>query len=426
MPPMRPWLVAFALGCAWLGQGPGYNQNSHYALVRALADGTAVIDLYVDETGDWVLENGHYYSVKAPGLATASLPPLLVLDTLRAREWLAERDREGLAVARGELKGMIWALGLWGALLPALALAFLVRRFADDLDPGTGDPTAALLLMGTLVLPFATLYFAHVLAALLGFAAFFLLWRRQWPFAAGVLAGLAFAIEYPLLLVAVVLAVYALVRREWTFIPGLLLGSLPVPLYLWWAFGSPFYFAYEDAPLHSPAGFFGFSLPSPAGLWEILVWPRGLLLFSPVLVIAALGVARLPRAEAAVVGTVVGGFVLWNAGFFEPYGGASPGPRYLVPVLPFLALGLSRALRAFPRLTLGLGAISIAAMTLVTANQPLNARDSELHVTDTIGSYVLGLPEPLAIVPFVALIAAAATVALGPAARVAFRRRAAH
>ena len=78
--------------------------------------------------------------------------------------------------------------------------------------PGYGLPTAVLLGAGTLLLPFATLFFDHVLSAALGFAAFVVLMlererRRRVVRSprAGVLAGLAVVVEFPLGIVAVVL-----------------------------------------------------------------------------------------------------------------------------------------------------------------------------------------------------------------------------
>ena len=52
---------------------------------------------------------------------------------------------------------------------------------------------------------------------------------------------------------------------------------------------------------------------------------------------------------------------LSDAGYFLPYGGASPGPRFLVAALPFLALGLGPAFRRWPRTTTVFAAVSVFA-----------------------------------------------------------------
>ena len=36
-------LASIAVACGVMAQGPGWNQNSHYALIRGLADGTPTI-----------------------------------------------------------------------------------------------------------------------------------------------------------------------------------------------------------------------------------------------------------------------------------------------------------------------------------------------------------------------------------------------
>jgi hypothetical protein len=73
---LRPLLPLVLLVGAWavLVQASGANQSSHYALVRALDQGTPIIDRWHQETFDKSWYEGHFYSVKAPGLAFATLP----------------------------------------------------------------------------------------------------------------------------------------------------------------------------------------------------------------------------------------------------------------------------------------------------------------------------------------------------------------
>ena len=51
-------LVAVVLAMASLVQGPGWNQNAHLALVRALSHGTPIIDDYRESTGDLACTTG--------------------------------------------------------------------------------------------------------------------------------------------------------------------------------------------------------------------------------------------------------------------------------------------------------------------------------------------------------------------------------
>src|SRR5207237_6405269 len=92
----------------------------------------------------------------------------------------------------------------------------------------------------------------------------------------------------------------------------------------------------------------------------------GLLVISPVLLAAAAGLGLLARRngpEALVCIAVTAAFLVLNCGYFLAYGGFSPGPRFLAPALPFLAVGLAPAFARVPRLTARLAAVSITAPT---------------------------------------------------------------
>ena len=385
-------LVCLCLAYASLAQGIGWNQLAHYSLVRSLADGTAQVDRYRGETGDVAWVNGHYYAAKAPGLAFATLPVFVVLDATGLKEKLASAPG-----ATDDTVGMLWALGLVGCVLPALGIALLVRRLGDQVELGYGVLAAVTAGAGTLLLPFATLFFSHVLAASLAFAAFGALWLRRWGLAAGVLAGLAVTADYPLALAGAIVGVYAL-SRSWrtglAYAGGALIGVLPLLAYQWWAFGSPFHLAYTDAVLvggesghdvlgANASGFFGVGTPSGRVVAELLFAPVGLLRISPVLALAAVGLVlawrRGFRAESLTIAAVALGYLVYNSGYFQPFGGFVPGPRFLVPILPFLGVALAPAFRRLPATSLALGAVSVALTCAITVTGPLLAFDGRWY-----------------------------------------------
>jgi hypothetical protein len=410
-------LLVLVGASAVLLQPFGYNQGSHLALVHALADGTPRIDRYRDYSGDEVYYRGHVYSNKAPGLAFASLPAYLALRAVH-------------------LPHGVHVLSLWSVLLPAAILLLLVGSTVERLEPGLGTLTAATLGLATLVLPFTSLFFAHVLSALLGFGAFAVLWReRDGPprlallAAAGLLAGLAVTTEYPLALAGAVLGLYAIarpqpVRRGLVYVAGVVVGVAPLLAYNWWAFGSPTHLSYGDASgaggaAHPPA-FFGVSAPRPRVALELLLSSRGLVVLGPVIALGAAGAVLLyrrgRRAEALIVGAVAAAFVVYDAGFWGPYGGWGPGPRYLIPMLPFLAVPLALAWRRWPLTTGALAVVSAGIMLAAAATNPLIPNDPGrwwrllVHgdFTRTIG---------LGIAPFALLVAAALVLVVGATPR---------
>ena len=111
--------------------------------------------------------------------------------------------------------------------------------------------------------------------------------------------------------------------------PLLVLGA-----YNWRCFGSPFHLSYRYVAnryaSEQASGVFGIHLPTAHGVGHVFLADRGILVASPVIVAAAAGLALLARAhrlEAVACGAVVALLVLVNCGYFEPYGGISPGPR---------------------------------------------------------------------------------------------------
>jgi hypothetical protein len=385
-------ILLVGLSYATVIQNFSWNQTSHFDLLQALYHEQTTIDPYAKNTGDKVRYHGHFYSARAPGLALFVMPWYTVLNGVDAAQWADESP------AQPGPDELVYLVGLWGNVLPGLLLLALVWSVAERLQPGFGAATAVTLGLGTMALSLSTLLFSHIFTAFLGFAAFTMLMRerdgppRAWLCgAAGLTLGYAISSEYPLALLAGVLGCYLLSRRDaltpvgvlrrgGAFAVGAFVGLAALALYNLAAFHSLTHVAYANVP-RQHKGFFGITAPSLRVAVTLLGDSRGLLTLAPVLVMGALGAVALyrrgRRAEALVIGGTCLLYLTYNSGYYLPFGGGSPGPRFLATTLPFLALGLTIAFERWPGPTIALAAVSITCSVLAAITHPLIGYETE-------------------------------------------------
>lgn len=404
-----PLVALTALGFAY---GSGWPDVSRLGLTQSVAlHGTLRIDRYASQTRDRARYGGHWYSDKAPGISFLAVP---TFEAMRALQVIDRNDEErGIWHDRGLL---VAARLLTGGLAFVLCV-LLVGIAADAFRPGTGVPVATTFALGTMALPLAATGLGHTAAGAAALAAF-LFARRRRALLAGLCAGAAVVLEYQAAILAVAIAVLLLWASRSARTIGLyVLGSLPLLVLLgaydWSAFGSPFHVSYSyvvDFP-QQQQNLFGVGTPTLHGLREVLVGHRGLLVFAPVLILAAAGLVLLwrrgLRAEAMLCGSVSAAFVLLAAGYYDPLGGLSPGPRFVMPALPFLVLGLCEAFTRWPMLTGAVAAVSVGGMVYQAGTYGPNFDFSTVW-------WWLGLPRPvgfaLVVLPCCAALVLAAQV----------------
>jgi hypothetical protein len=355
-----------------------WSQNSRLNLVLAVADdGTVKIDRYVANTGDYALFNGHAYTDKAPGPAFLALPvymalrpvidhPLVVArsqalgagdamaGTLRTDGTGLRNDKLRYALVQYSMTALVIALpaALFGALF------FLALRWVG------ASPTLAALGtlaygLATAAAPYAGNFYSHQLVATLIFGALMVVWRGGstpkygtiCALLAGLLLGWAIISEYPAALAALIIGVYALWRRGWRwalpmalggFIPGCLLMAYNMA-----AFNTIWPVGYAHSALwqeQHQTGFMSLTYPQPAALWGLLFSDfRGLFVRAPWLLLALPGYvawwrSQRLRAEWWVALLIPVAFLLFYGSSAMWWGGFAAGPRYIVPMIPFLAL----------------------------------------------------------------------------------------
>jgi hypothetical protein len=308
--------------------------------------------------------------------------------------------------------------------LAAVAIYRVLKKLTDD------SYFSALVVLaiwlGTLVFPFSTLFYSHVMAGSLLAIAFYLIFqlRSQGPGAvrgervytccAGVLSGCSVGIEYPAALLAAVMSGYALWiawRRQGSMLNkatlygmwllGLGMGGALLISYNVSAFHNVFYIPYEA---YSTPGSAFYS--SYANTWMGLHWvgvskflqalasvtvyrPSGLLYIvigrwhiyacNPVLWLTLPGLAimisaRKLRPEGLVVAFMVVGYLVfisnYGSSMYDRGGGLYLGPRHLIPLLPFLALPLYFGAQKLRLVFYPLAAVSIFYMLIGTAVEP--------------------------------------------------------
>ena len=348
----REWIV---LGLIVLGTMPlfsviGAQDSSRVALTESMVTrGEVNIDPYWQLTIDRAFKSGHWYSDKAPGVSLLLVP---AVEVSRAIDSLAKpKDRAQPIWLRN---WSLWGLRLWGGGLSFLILAFLLGRVAEGLVAGTGAVTAAVFGVGTMAGSLGPTVFGHLPDALALFSAYIVATRakrpRDWIWV-GLLAGIGVLFEYPAALAGLILVIYATLRGGRGAALAAVVGAIPAVIvlggYNWLAFGAPWRLSYHYTDnMFTPQqqqNLFGVGIPTPHGIWTLLIDGHGLLLVSPVLAIAVAGLVRFwrrQRLEAAVASAIAALFLLYTAGYFLPNGGLSPGPRFAAAALPFLLLGL--------------------------------------------------------------------------------------
>lgn len=366
------------------------NIASRLGLVKAIVEEKRlVIDSYhVGEfdTIDKAYVNGHYYSDKAPG---ASLLGALVYAPIYAL--VGQQMPTELFIMLVTALAISIPSALLAPLLYSVALRVVKEKWI-------ALSIALCISLGTPIFPYAGAFYGHSLAAVLAFSIFFL-WLEVNQFNArmthnrlflsGFLIGLMVLIEYPTLIIAIILIGYMMsvirskqISWDWKTVGRFLAGGA-IPLitflsYNWICFGSPLETGYANESLQEfqdvhREGLMGIGWPNPITLLYMTIHPRqGIFLQSPILLLAIGGailmwMERKWRTEFVVVTATILVYFLAISGLKIWWGGDAFTVRHLIPVLPFFGIFLLFLPRKYNPLLLGVGLLSIFQMLVASA-----------------------------------------------------------
>ena len=380
--------AALFVSYAYFYEAGGWNQNSRFALIRAILERhTLQIDAYQLHTGDRALWRDHYYTDKAPGASLLALGPVQAARLVSRAAGVDPASFPGIAwtsyVAAVVTSGFF-------TVVAALCVFWLSLRW--------GASTAAALFAATAygvsspAWAYATLFMGHGQTAgclMIAFAAADALGngtdggevdpaqtgRLGWII--GLAGGWAVVTEFPAAIPAILIGLLAIARLKPSAFDlaeadpdalegsrrvaargvfalilriagGIVIAAIPLLIYNALAFGSPFHIGYssEEGFKELHTGFFGITYPRLSTLYELLFGSyRGLLPVSPLMAAAPVGLALLARnhrlGPALVAGGVGAYYLLLNASYFFWEGGWAFGPRQMTAALPFIALGLA-------------------------------------------------------------------------------------
>lgn len=365
-PGARVWWVLgviLLVSYGYFYEAGGWNQNSRFALVRAIVEQHSLrIDKYSDTTGDRSLWRGHYYSDKPPGEALLALVPV---DVARGIARLAAVDPESRpGIAWTSYVATVATSGIF-TVIAALAIAWVALEWGYSRGAALFAATAYGLASPAWA--YATLFMGHGVTAGCLMVAFAAAVSLGGPArAAGLCAwlvglgcGWAVVTETQAAIPALLIGVLALINglRNHREDVGPLLAraaaggcaaGLVLLAYNNAVFHRPFHIAYlsEEGFDQLHTGFLGVTYPQFWRVRELLFGKlRGLIPLAPVFVLAPLGLMLLVRLKdrrlaAFVAAAVFCYYLILNASYFYWEGGWAFGPRQLTPGLPFLALML--------------------------------------------------------------------------------------
>jgi len=359
----------------------GANENSRLALTKAIVDeGKLTIDSFYNFTGDRSYYQGHYYSDKEPGLSFLATPiyaawkfiyyNFFPKDFIQSHKGTDEYLRsyigtKGVYIVEPinpgffDLMSMILVTVFTSSIFSSLTVV-LVYKFTKFWDKNECNKIFVTFIAGlaTLIFPYGQVFLDHGVATFFAFFAFYLLFKmrherrfeNKYLYLAGISSGFAITVSIVTAVISMFCLIYLFIvdrKKLHFFILGGILGILPLLIYNFLIFNSPFQLTrfYLDPEIWGP--FAQEKLPSELSLCFFSFYRqtfdsyKGLFFYYPILLLSFLGIYyafKKYKIESLLFLALILIYILANKGWWT--GGTSFGLRHLTPISPFLVVSL--------------------------------------------------------------------------------------
>lgn len=420
--------IFFALGLLFLVfmSWVGWNESSRIALTESIVtEKSFKITEYAEMTGDRAQYEDNYYSEKMPGLSIMSVPFRLFAGLFFSEEGgeevffgtFSHREKLPPAMLFGALLSTFFLSGV-PTLLTGWLLYLLSADFIDEQRKRILVPI--IFCLGTIALSGALHLQGHALATFFAFASFFVFYKKKefkhGDFTAGILAGIAFTVEIMAIIPFFAVSLVYLFEQKkepiFKYFLGFLIIFSLILVYNAYNFGNPLEFGYLNLDWESQhvtdqisTQYFNAKMDADLSVqdlssimsdkkigFSLLFHPtfylyrffailralfsveRGLLVFSPILLLSLLFIFKLKkRLLIPVLSTFLLSLWFISTPYFKWWGGASFGSRYLLITVPFLMIPLINVLPAIKlRIIYPLLFLSITISVFGSLQPPLN------------------------------------------------------
>ena len=380
----------------------GWNELSRVSLSQSLVERNELnINQNVNYTGDRAYYNGNYYTDKAPGSSFVYAPFYLAYtsffdlpteydnvlntevyfnETNEGQYFVEQTDMESYQVYDRDFDDgnnyelMMFLFLVVASALPGALLIVLIYKFSLlFVSRKSALLTSVIFGFGTILFQYSTTMPGPVITGLIAFTGFYLVTLsliedKNFFFISGFFIAFSTFFEYyaGIFSIAAVLSLGVtwvfkkFLHKFWekelagavfkfkdglVFLSGIIIGLIPLAAYNYFVFGgiTQFSFFFSSDIFFSMTGLRPFSpVYIRYVLPRILFYPyRGLLFYSPLLIVSFIGIYKVFNKGLFVssyILTSLAGFIVFNSVYRYWFAWASFGPRYLVVVIPILAI----------------------------------------------------------------------------------------